>query len=53
MPARASAAKNVAAADHHGDLHAHQSQVTNFAGDAFEDQRVDAVILIPKQGFAR
>src|SRR6202042_2899263 len=48
---QACAAKDVAAADDHGDLHRHQHDVLQFTGDALDDRRVDAVIPVAHQGF--
>ena len=49
---QAGAAKDISAPQHDRDLNPHLGQVANFAGDALEDDRVDAVILIPQQRLA-
>jgi len=54
MPARrqAGAAKNISAPQYDRDLNPHLGQVANFSGDSFENDRIDAVVLIPQQRLA-
>ena len=47
------AAEDVAAADHHRDLHTHLRDVLQFPGDAPDDRRFDAVVPISHQGLTR
>ena len=48
----AGAAEDVAAAEHHGHLHAQLGQVADLAGDALEHAGIDAVILVAEQRLA-
>jgi len=42
-------AKDVAAAEHHGDLHIHLHDLLDLEGNAFQHSRIDAVITAAEQ----
>ncbi len=50
-PGQPGAPENVAAANHHGNLHTHFDDVLQLAGDPPEEGGVDAVVAGAHQGF--
>ena len=55
MPLRAGreAAKEVAAADDHGGLHAELLDLADIGGDAARHSWIDSILLLAHEGFAR